>query len=303
MLRRYWTPRYWPVWLFWLWMRFCAAAPLGFVLALHRGIGRALHRLARGQRRVVQRNLELCFPELSSQEIDRLAKRHFESLAMSLAECAIAWFAPDRRFDDRFEIVGLEHLEAAVQQNRGVMLYTGHFTTLEICGRPFKQLTPRFACMFSHRSNALLDEIQRRGRTTLAHEAIPSDSVRAMLKSLKRNAVVWYAPDQVYRDGELIPFFHELAMTNVATGKIARVSGAVVLPFAGRRTAPDGRYELRFYPPLADFPTDDPVRDTRRLVEYLEAFIRTCPEQYQWTHKRFKHRPAELPDLYRNDRR
>jgi KDO2-lipid IV(A) lauroyltransferase len=250
----------------------------------------------------VLRNLELCFPELSSVAVRELAKRHFEALAVSFAECAVAWFAPDERLDDRFEVVGLEHLEAALERRRGVILYTGHFTTLEICGRPLKHITRRFACLFSKRSNALLDEIQRQGRMRSAHETVSSDDVRAMLRLLKDNAVVWYAPDQVYRRGELVPFFHELAMTNVATSKLARISGAAVVPFHYRRLAGGSRYELRFHPPLEGLPTDDPIRDTRRLVECLEAFIRACPEQYQWAHRRFRARPPELPDLYGSDR-
>jgi KDO2-lipid IV(A) lauroyltransferase len=249
----------------------------------------------------VLRNLELCFPELSSVAVRELAKRHFEALAVSFAECAFAWFAPDERLDGRFEIVGLEHLEAALERRRGVILYTGHFTTLEICGRPLKHITRRFACLFSKRSNSLLDEIQRQGRMRSAHETVRSDDVRSMLRVLKGNAVVWYAPDQVYRRGELVPFFHELAMTNVATSKLARISGATVIPFHYRRLEGD-RYELRFHAPLEDFPTDDPIRDTRRLVECLEGFIRVCPEQYQWVHRRFRARPPQLPDLYGSER-
>jgi KDO2-lipid IV(A) lauroyltransferase len=154
--------------------------------------------------------------------------------------------------------------------------------------------------MFSHRSNPLLDEVQRRGRLREAHEAFPSDNVRAMIRSLQRNAAVWYAPDQSHAEGELVPFFHELAMTNVATSKLARLTGAVVVPFAYRRSDAKGRYELTLYPPLEDFPTQDPVEDTRRLVRHLEDFIRSAPEQYQWLYRRFKDRPAPLPDLYAN---
>jgi KDO2-lipid IV(A) lauroyltransferase len=76
------------------------------------------------------------------------------------------------------------------------------------------------------------------------------------------------------------------------------LSGATVLPFAYRRLTRSARYELRFHAPLDDFPSDNPVADTRRLVKLLEQFIRVCPEQYQWMQKRFKGRPPELPDLY-----
>lgn len=300
-LYTFWRPRYWSAWAFYLSLRLTAALPLRVALALYRCIGRILYRLSSRQRRIVLRNLELCFPDLSAEEQERLARRYFESLGMALAECAFAWLASDRRLAGRFTITGLEHLHRALERGKGVILYTGHFTTLDICGRPLKLATPLFACMYSHRSNDLLDEVQYRGRLREAHEAFPSDNVRAMIRSLQRNAVVWYAPDQIHREGELIPFFQELAMTNVATSKLARLTGAVVLPFAYRRVDPKGRYELTLHPPLENFPTENPVEDTRRLVRHLEAFVRSAPEQYQWMHRRFKDRPPPLPDLYRRN--
>jgi KDO2-lipid IV(A) lauroyltransferase len=119
-----------------------------------------------------------------------------------------------------------------------------------------------------------------------------------MLRSLKRNAAIWYAPDQYYEGGALVPFFHELACTNLATSKLARMTGATVVPMSYRRLEGEARYEVRFHPPLADFPSDDDNADTCRLVRVLEDFIRVCPEQYLWNHRKFKGRPAPLPDLY-----
>jgi KDO2-lipid IV(A) lauroyltransferase len=280
-------------------MRLTTWLPMAWALLIHEQAGRLLYRLSPKQRRIVLRNLELCFPKLSLAERERLAKRHFKAVAAAFAESAIAWFASDGRFDERFEVIGVEHLNNALAKGKGVILYTGHFTGLEICGRPLKKLVPRFACMFSHRSNELLDEIQRRGRMRCAHESVSSDRVRSMLESLRRNAVVWYAPDQFDSSSTaaLIPFFGEPAMTSTATSRLARVSGATVIPFSYRRLDRKARYELRIHPPLDKFPSDDPAADARRLIAILEEFVRACPEQYLWMHKKFKGRPG-LPDPY-----
>ena len=130
---------------------------------------------------------------------------------------------------------------------------------------------PTFTAMFSHRSNPLLGEIQRRGRLRLAHETVPSDNVRALLRALRRNAAVWYAPDQTQKQGELVPFFGEPAMTSLATSKLARLSGAPVVPFSFRRTDDRGHYELEFHAPLRDFPTSDALADTHALVRMPHA--------------------------------
>jgi len=295
-LARFWKPRHWPVWCLWLWMRLNALLPLGLSLAIHRLVGKALYRLLPKLRRVVHRNLEICFPDLDTAAVEALAKRHFEALGMSIAECAAGWFGPER--PGRFDVLGVEHVRAAAALGRGVILFTGHFTPLEIMGHSFSGLGPRFAAMASHRSSPLLEEIQMRGRMKMADEMISSASVRSLLRSLKKGLVIWYAPDLAYPDGVLLPFFNVPAMTNTATSKIARVSGATVLPFSYRRLEHGARYEVRFYPPLDGFPSDDPVEDTRRLIPYLEQFIRLSPEQYHWIQKRFRWRPPELPDLY-----
>ena len=298
-LLAYWRPRYWPVWALVTWLRVWAALPLEWSLAVHRLYGRAMCLLAHRQRHIAKCNLELCFPDLTSVERESLLERHFESMGMSIAEVAFAWFAADRRNRGRFTVRGLEHVANALAQGNGVILYTGHFTTLEICGRPLKLALPRFTVMFSRRSNALLDEVQKRGRLRLAHEAIPSDNVRGLLRALKSNAAVWYAPDQMHSLGALVPFFGEPAMTSLATSKLARLSGAPVVPFSYRRRAARGHYELEFHAPLRELPTCDALADTRALVRRLEELVCAAPEQYQWLHRRFKDRPAPLSDPYR----
>ena len=295
----YLHPRHWPTWALWLWMQLSARAPLGLTLAAHAGLGRLLYLLPSRARAIARLNIGLSFPDLSAAEVNQLARRHFAALGAAFAECAVAWFASDRHIEGHFEVIGLEHVHAALSAGKGAILFTGHFTGLEICGRPLKQRIERFACMYSHRSNPLMDEFQRRGRQRCAHESIPSDHVRALLGSLKRNSAVWYAPDQapLGSSAALVPFFAEPAMMTTATSRLARISGAPVLPFSYRRIAGTSRYELRFRPPLTDFPGNDAAADTRRLAVLLEEFVCEAPEQYFWIQKKFRGRPG-LRDPY-----
>jgi KDO2-lipid IV(A) lauroyltransferase len=271
------------------------------MIKLHKRIGGLLARLLRGPARVVRRNLEICFPELDSESREDLARRHFESLGASIGELGSTWFGRHDRLQRLCRIEGLEHVQAALARGRGAILYSGHFTPLEICGPALKAALPRFAFMYSHRGNPLLDAMQLRGRARSAHESFDTDDVRALLRALRRNAAVWYAPDQAYagRHSMLLPFFGEPAMTHTATSRIARMSGAAVVPLGYRRLPDDTGYVVELQPPLDDFPSEDIEADTRRLVALLEAMIRRAPEQYLWLHKKFRHRPAPLPDPYR----
>jgi KDO2-lipid IV(A) lauroyltransferase len=57
---------------------------------------------------------------------------------------------------------------------------------------------------------------------------------------------------------------------------------------------------MTILPPMENFPSDDPVKDTKQYVAILEEQIRRCPEQYIWTYRKFKGRPEPLPDAYAN---
>ncbi len=116
---------------------------------------------------------------------------------------------------------------------------------------------------------------------------------------MRQGRAVWYAPDQSYnrKGSEIIPFFDVPAMHTTATSTLARLGKAVVVPFFPRRL-PDSNYEMVLHPPLEDFPSDDPVADTRRYLELLEEHVRLCPEQYFWIHRKFKDLPPEYPDYY-----
>jgi KDO2-lipid IV(A) lauroyltransferase len=299
-LWRFSAPRYWLTWVFVAWLRLSAALPWRMAVKLQRLLGRLACALLPRQRGVVRRNLEICFPQLSQEERAALVTRSLESVSVFLAELGIAWFGARERYAHLFRTEGVEHLEAALARGRGVLLYSGHFTTLEICVPAIKAIVPLYAFMFSERGNRLLNELQRRGRKRAAHVSVVNDDVRALLRLLQHNATVWYAPDQVRVErGELLPFFGEPCMTSTATSRLARITGAAVVPLFFCRTAGDSGYLLRFHEPLDDFPSADVLRDTSRLTAILEAFVRECPDQYFWTHRRFRGRKG-LPDAYRD---
>jgi KDO2-lipid IV(A) lauroyltransferase len=298
-LARFWTPRYWPTWVLLGALHVAARLPIRWQLGLGRGLGRFLLPLNPRQRRVARRNIALCFPELDSEQRQALLVRHFEAVGMSFVEMGVGWFVPITKLLERVEIFGREHLDQALAAGKGALLFTAHFTTLEVGVAVLETLAPRASCMYRPQRNAMMDMMIRRGRHRFASEQIPRDNVRALLRNLRDNYAVVYLPDQTYigKQNELLPFFGEPAVTNTATSKLAAISGTTVLPYFFRRL-PDGRYRVDIGPPLAGIPSHDAAADTVRLFAALESYIRQAPEQYLWLYKKFKGRPAPYPDVY-----
>jgi len=303
--RRFWTLPLAPlrvaaVWLLYLLMRLLVLLPLSWQLEICMALGGASRHLAGRRRRIVDKNLELCFPELDSAERDAIARDHFRALGASLCEMAMGWYGAVDYIESRTDIEGLDHLQAALARGRGVILFSGHFTSFEIVFPVLARHCPRLCGMYKAQRNPIMNRIMTRGRGRSVDRQLVNNNPRDMLRELKQNSVFWYASDQSFAEkgAVIIPFFNEPAMTNTAIGRIARMSGATVLPYLARRLPDRAAYSLTIGAPLEDFPSGDPVFDTKRLVMSLENQVRQCPEQYWWIHQRFKSRPAPLPDVY-----
>jgi KDO2-lipid IV(A) lauroyltransferase len=298
-LTHYLAPRYWPIWLGMAILRVIVLLPHGAGLAIGRAMGRTAHRFSASRRAVVRRNLELCFPELDMGERNALAKRHFEALGMSLVEMGLGRWASDAKIRHLMRLDGIEHLNAAVAEGRGVILLSAHFTTLEGSGRILAFESPPFDAVYRKNRSDFITELQRTGREVSAESTIEKRDIKKMVRSLRDRKPVWYAPDQSFdRKGAIVvEFFGVPCMHTTATSSLARLGDAVVLPFFPRRLE-DGSYVMTIGERFEKFPSDDPAADTARYVRALEAHIRLCPEQYFWIHRKFKNLPAGYPDYY-----
>ena len=296
-------PRYWPTWLALGILRVFEPLPFSFLVWLGRRIGGLLARLPLGFVRIARRNLELCFPELSPAERERILREHFRSLGIGLFETAISWWSSDARILELTRLEGEEHLRAALARGRGAILLSAHFTALEIGARALCVRIPT-SIMYRPTRNLVLERFLARNRNRQAKRAIPRDDIRTLITALKNNEPVWYAPDQAYRKkgAEMVQFFHLPAATNTATSRLARMTGAAVLPYFPERLPGSRGYRMVIQPMLENFPTDDPATDARRFNELIEAQVRRSPEQYLWIHRRFKGLTPDYPNYYRRTR-
>ena len=295
------APRYWPAWLLWKSLRLTWRLPLRWQRRLGALVGRSLYHLFPRQRRIALRNLQLCFADISENERTALLRAHFASLGMSFLEMGVAWFSPIERMRELIDVHGFEHLERAVASGRPLLLWGAHFTCLEIGVRLLEDLHTRCATMYRPQRNALMDRFVATGRSHFADEQIPRDNVRRLMTLLRKGYTVVYFPDQTYvgNQSELIDFFGEPAATNTAASRIATRADAQILTYFYRRLPGDAGYRLDIGPPIEGLPSEDAVADAGILFAALERYIRAAPEQYLWTYKKFKGRPAPYTDPYR----
>ena len=292
-------PRHWLSWLGLGVVRLIGALPPSLLHVLGRALGALTVHLPGERRHVAERNLALCLPELTPEQRHALLRASLRDLGMMFSEFALAWFGSERRIGAvpcSFE--GLEHLEACRRNGQGALLVGAHFSHLELCARLVSQRI-RIAGMYRIMDDPVFERAVLRARLRYADAMFTKEDIRRTVRYLQGGGTLWYAPDQDMRgkDSVFVPFFGVPAATITATHHLARLSGAVVIPFFHKRND-DGCYAIRLEAPLADFPSGDVVADTARVNACVERMVREAPAQYLWIHKRFKTRPEGDPPVY-----
>ncbi|MGH8504808.1 MAG: LpxL/LpxP family Kdo(2)-lipid IV(A) lauroyl/palmitoleoyl acyltransferase [Stenotrophobium sp.] len=293
-------PRYWPTWLAIALLWLLCWLPVPVIVGFGKGLGWLFGKLAKSRRHVVRVNLQLCFPQIDTTAREKLVNEHFMALGAGIFEAGLAWFAPDWRLRGRGEVVGLEHLDAAMRDGHGVLLLTGHFTTLEMGARYLCLAHRPFHAMYRPINNQLIDYFMHRWRQARSGlPALPKNDLKKLVRALRQGHCIWYGPDQSLdvRNAIHVPFFGVPTLTLTATSKLAQMGHAKVVPYFPARI--NGRYRVTFLPALENFPTDDETADAAMINRMLEAGIEIAPAQYFWSHRRFKHPPPGMPDPYR----
>lgn len=285
--------------LLWLSWRLLPARALGAAGAF---LGMLLYWVAGERRRIAATNLRLCFPDLPNSARGQLLRRHFRALGRASLQETISWWGSRAEIEALTRFEGLEHLTPHL--GKPLILFAPHFVGITIAG---VRLSAEFSPMVTLNAkinNPYLHRLVFQARIRFSEEGKRSeiyqrhDGIKPVLRAIKKGLPFYYPPDLDFgrKDALFVPLFATPAATITGLSRVARLTGAVVVPCITRQEA--GGYVARFYPAWENFPSDDVALDTRRMNAFLEDRIREMPEQYFWVHKRFKTRPQGEASVY-----
>jgi KDO2-lipid IV(A) lauroyltransferase len=273
--------------------------PLPVLAPIGQGLGMFAYALIGKRRRIARTNLRLCFPYLPETERERLLRRHFRAFGRALLESGIAWWGSPARLRRVVRLEGTEQLDALAGQ--AVIGLVPHFVGIELEGVRMT-MDYRGAAVYVKQKDPFVDAFLKRKRERFPGTRMISrqEGAMAYIRAFKAGQALQLSPDQDLgaKDSLFVPFFGVPAATIPVLSRLSKLTGARIVPLVVRQL-PCGRgYVARFYPPWDNFPTDDAEADTRRMNAFIEERIVEMPEQYIWTHRRFKTRPAGAPPVY-----
>lgn len=246
-------------------------------------------------RKITEKNLELCFPDMAPSARNDLAQESLQQLGMMTIELGASWFWPVEKLLETITVVdGLEYLEQAYLQKKGVVVLAPHLGNWEILGL---YLSAKYIMtgLYQPPAYASMDKMmyEARGRNGIKLVPTNTSGVKSLLKALRRGEVTMILPDQVppKKSGEFAPFFDIPTLTaTLAQNLISRTRAAVVV--AGLlRLEETNEFRLVFRPVANDIYSTDTIAALRALNKGVEAVILESPAQYQWEYKRFRRVP------------
>ncbi len=273
--------------------------PVDLNLRTARLIGLVWWRLIPRHRERARDHLRLAFGSaLSEREIDRLALKSMQQLAMLAVEMMFTprlvnewtWARYLRAEDFR------EALELLIG-GRGVILVTGHFGNWELSGQMLAVFGFEVVALMRPLDNVYLNRYLVRARETaglrLLDKKGASEEAEAILR--RGGAVGFIADQNAGRKGMFVDFFGQPASTYKSIGLLAMATESPIVVGYARRISPRLRYELgveRIIYPREWQDQDDPLRwITQEYTAAIERFVRRDPGQYLWIHRRWKSKP------------
>ncbi len=267
--------------------------PLDAASALGGWLGGTFGRLL-PRTKVARTNLRLAFPEKSPREIEAIIRGMWRNLGRTACEYPhLDRFKPCS-VGDRVEIVGAENLKAIGKGGQSAFMFSGHLANWELLGPAAAARGIHLNMFYRQPSNPLLAwlyEIRRSGKG----EMLPKGrkGARRAMSLLRRGAPFAMLVDQKMNDGIPVDFFGRKAMTAPALAELALRLDCPVLPTRIRRLK-GARFRITILPPLrfarGRGRQADILAAMTQVNALLETWIRACPEQWLWLHRRW---PAE----------
>ncbi|MDP2209671.1 MAG: lysophospholipid acyltransferase family protein [Bacteroidota bacterium] len=239
-------------------------------------------------------NLRQAYPEKSDADILIIAKKAFQNFGITIAELLWSPRLTPEVIDQLVKYKNLDLMLNRYKEGKGVLMLSGHFGNWELFALA-TGFVSKIPCtiIVKTQTNLLVDKIINEHRTLFGNKVVPMElAVREILGSLSKGGVVAMIADQsAPKDSIFVNFFGKQVATFQGPAVFGLRSGAAMQMGIIIRK-PDFTYEAIIEEiqtsDLTEYNEANVYELTQRHTAVLEKYIRMYPEQWMWTHRRWK---------------
>jgi KDO2-lipid IV(A) lauroyltransferase len=253
-------------------------------------------------KKVIDKNLTLCYPKLSLNEHEQLAKETLLETIKSFLELGIIWLKSPEYCLNLVKKVENENLIIDAYKKGAVILLSPHFGNWELTGLYNSTHFKNNLVLYKRPKIKDLDFfiLKARERNGANLVAIENNGIKKLFKALRNQQLIGILPDQVpeLNSGEFAPFFGISTYTMSLVPRLAHKFNATVIFTYSKRLENSEGFIVNYFTASAKIYSKDIGEATTALNQDIEKCIAVCPNQYQWAYKRFKIRPKGEKSFY-----
>ena len=264
---------------------------LGFKLASNLGglIGRSIGPLFRSKKKILS-NISKALPKIGEKNTELIVKKMWENYGRILSEYMFIKNFRNSKYKKFLTIEGQEILNELKDSKEPVVFISGHFNNFELMAMQIEKSGINLAAIYRPLNNIFLNKIMEKIRTKyICQKQIKKgrSGTRELLESFKNNYSIAIMIDQRVSESIKVDFFNQKASTTTIPAQLFKKFGSKIVPIYIERI--NGVYfKMTVSRPII-FEKESTIEEiTLKLNKWLEKMILINPDQWIWSHDRWK---------------
>ena len=241
-------------------------------------------------KRLISSNILKAFPNLSQNEINIISKNMWSNYGRILSEYVFIKDIRKSKIRNIINVDGQEILEKIKEDNKPVIFISGHFNNFELMAMHIEQSGINLAAVYRPLNNIFLNFLMEKIRKKyICKNQIKKglSGTRELIKCFKNNISVALMIDQRVSQGIKSNFFGQAALTTTIPAQFVKKYNCTIVPVYIERKN-NINFKITIHKPLK-YKEDDTIENiTLKLNILLEKMICENPDQWIWSHNRWK---------------
>ena len=237
------------------------------------------------------KNLLKAFPNITQSKKKQIVQKMWFNYGKILSEYV---FIKDFRYSKKFiKYIDIENqtiLEQIKKDNKPVIFVSGHFNNFELMAMYIEKSGVDLAAIYRPLNNKFLNPIMENIRKKYICKKQVKKGIsgtKELLAHFKKGTSIALMIDQRVSEGIRCNFFNQSALTTTIPAQFVKKFQTKIVPVHIERID-DHKFKLKFYDYLEFSKNESIASITIKLNKILEKMIIKNPEQWIWTHNRWK---------------
>jgi Kdo2-lipid IVA lauroyltransferase/acyltransferase len=239
-------------------------------------------------KKIIKKNLDIFSKDITDIEKNKITKNMWKNYGSTFIE--YIYLNQYRKNNSHIEIYGEANLKNAIKKNKPIIFISGHFANFELMSMEITKKKINLATIYRPLNNFFLNpfmEYLRKKYVCKNQIKKGINGVREAIEFIKKNYSIALMIDQRVSEGERVSFFDKPALTTTLPAQLSIKYNLVIIPVFIEREK-NNKFKIEFQNEINPNNFSNKLELTKELNKIIENMILKNPNQWIWTHDRWK---------------